>query len=101
MSVLIENMIIPSEGEYPITLYVCSDGTAYIDAWSLPQDCDKFPVVSVVRGKWILKHDYSTEEIEDGEKYWECSLYGCGSDSYDTTWHTPFCPNCGADMRGE
>lgn len=53
----------------------------------------------VVRGKWILKHDYSTEEIEDGEKYWECSLCGCGSDSYDTTWHTPFCPNCGADMR--
>lgn len=58
-------------------------------------------VVPVVRGKWILKHDYSTEEIEDGEKYWECSLCGCGSDSYDTTWHTPFCPNCGADMREE
>lgn len=52
-------------------------------------------------GKWILVEDYSTEEIEDGEKYWVCSLCGCGSDSYDTTYHTNYCPNCGADMRGE
>ena len=50
-------------------------------------------------GEWILKQEYDICE-EDGEKFWECSLCGCGSDSYDTTYHTNFCPNCGADMRG-
>lgn len=57
-------------------------------------------VVERKRGKWVLVEDFSTEEIEDGEKYWVCSLCGCGSDSYDTTYHTNYCPNCGADMRG-
>lgn len=51
-------------------------------------------------GKWILKQEYNICE-EDGEKYWECSLCGCGSDSYDTTFHTNFCPNCGCQMDGE
>lgn len=53
----------------------------------------------VVRGKWILVKDWSNEVVECGEKYWVCSLCGCGSDSYDTTYHTNFCPNCGADMQ--
>ena len=52
------------------------------------------------RGKWLLKQEYSIYE-GDGEKFWECSLCGCGSDSYDTTFHTNFCPNCGAIMRGD
>ena len=52
-------------------------------------------------GKWILVKDWSNEVVECGEKYWVCSLCGCGSDSYDTTYHTSFCPNCGADMREE
>lgn len=54
-------------------------------------------VVKQRKGKWILKQEYDISE-EDGEKYWECSLCGCGSDSYDTTYHTNFCPNCGARM---
>ncbi len=92
MSVLIENMIIPPEGEYPITLYVCSDGTAYIDAWSLPQDCDKFPVVSAVRGKWILNKDGSGTCSECGFVQNSC----WDLDNWDN-----FCHHCGADMREE
>lgn len=64
----------------------------------------RIPTADVVErkhGKWILVQDFSTEEIEDGEKYWVCSFCGCGSDSYDTTYHTNYCPNCGADMREE
>lgn len=30
MSVLIKGMEMPPEGEYRMTLYVCSDGSAYI-----------------------------------------------------------------------
>lgn len=93
MSVLIENMIIPSEGEYPITLYVCSDGTAYIDAWSLPQDCDKFPVVSIFtkHGKWVLK--------TFNDEYGDYQLYECNICGEVTAQRRNYCPFCGADMR--
>ena len=46
-------------------------------------------------GKWILK----SEAPITREKYWECSLCGCGSDSFDTVYFTPYCPNCGAKME--
>lgn len=47
MSILIKNMEMPTEGEYNMTLYVCSDGSAYMDVASLPVDNDKFEVVPV------------------------------------------------------
>lgn len=50
----------------------------------------------VVRGRWIRKHDDVC--------YWsECSI--CGEyppkNRYGQEWLSDFCPNCGADMRGE
>ena len=56
------------------------------------------------KGKWI---DYDAEDINDYpiEAWQSCRCTSCGK------WHTtpykynfdqyPFCPNCGADMRGE
>ena len=55
-------------------------------------------VVERVRGEW--------REIEDrdGDRHWQCSA--CGIDWYfiegtPSENGTNFCPNCGADMRGE
>lgn len=56
--------------------------------------------IPVRRGRWILKRTVG-DESDEPEQYWECSLCGCGSDSYDTVYHTPYCPNCGARMDGE
>lgn len=65
---------------------------------SLGQKMDD--VQPVKHGKWILKSQYESIE-EYPEQYWECSLCGCGSDSFDTVYHTNYCPNCGARMDGE
>lgn len=65
------------------------------------QNLESADVVEQKYGRWVLVKDWSTEIIEDNEKYWECSLCGCGSDNYDTTYHTKFCPQCGARMDGE
>ncbi len=53
-------------------------------------------VREVKRGKWIKK--------QDDVCYWTaCSE--CGNktpyDRWHQGWESPFCPNCGADMRGE
>ena len=67
--------------------------------WMLDK-ADEIPnaadVVPVRRGEWVLIDD---DGFQDGERYWKCSLCGCGSDSYDTVYHTPYCPNCGAKME--
>lgn len=65
-------------------------------------DVEDFPAADVrpvVRAHWT---DHRTIE-HDGE--WYCSNCGnevticmCGKDK---TWRYPFCPNCGADMRGD
>lgn len=47
MSVLVKGMEMPKEGEYRMTLYVCSDGQAYVDVESFPVDEDRFDVVPV------------------------------------------------------
>lgn len=57
-------------------------------------------VQPVRHGRWILESTHEGLE-DDPEQYWECSLCGCGSDSFDTVYHTPYCPNCGAKMDGE
>ena len=43
------------------------------------------------RGQWLIKQD------RNGSTYGECSR--CHSIQY--AGHTPYCPYCGADMRGE
>lgn len=47
MSVLIKGMEMPGKGEYLMTLYVDSDGSAYIDVESFPEDKDKFDAIEV------------------------------------------------------
>lgn len=56
------------------------------------------PTVERPRGEWINHLDL-TEDYYGESK--QCSL--CGYKDYNTrrfSWHK-FCPNCGADMRGE
>ena len=59
------------------------------------------PVREVVRGKWIHINDGEDEPIDEREMRgwmpWYCSVCGVGVGKHQTT----FCPNCGADMRGE
>ena len=47
MGVYIKGMEMPTEGEYNMTLYVCSDGSAYMDVASFPVDKDRFEAVPV------------------------------------------------------
>ena len=67
---------------------------------------DAIPTADVlenVRGEWI--HKYTHESLHDRTGIW-CSA--CGRDAlqdsegyYIEDCETDFCPNCGADMRGE
>ena len=57
---------------------------------------DRAPTIEarpVVRGEWLLRH-------EGRGHYWECSVCHTNPCIY-VTKDTNFCPNCGADMRGE
>ena len=51
------------------------------------------------KGKWQDNH----RQIFDGTFYWfrECSVCGYERNDDDSEKDTNFCPNCGADMRGE
>ena len=70
------------------------------------QAIDEQPTADVrenVRGEWI--HKYTHESLHDRTGIW-CSA--CGRDAlqdsegyYIEDCETDFCPNCGADMRGE
>ena len=48
-----------------------------------------------VRGGWIEKQEPIPWCEDDVNVFWECSV--CASPNYGAS---PFCPNCGADMRG-
>lgn len=71
--------------------------TVISKAWKRLKAIPSAEVEPVKRGKWILK----SEAPITREKYWECSLCGCGSDSFDTVYFTPYCPYCGAKMFPE
>lgn len=56
-------------------------------------------VVERKRGEWVWKTESKLDEHTGeywGEEY--CSCPFCGKDS---DWEHNFCPNCGADMRGD
>lgn len=68
-------------------------------------DCPLSEVPERKKGKWI---DAEWENINTGEKRKgrRCSVCGNGYFRYDVSVNTVsdipnFCPNCGADMRGE
>lgn len=49
---------------------------------------DELPTVEPVRGEWEYSKEYNT-----------CSCSVCGE--IPNCFEPKFCPNCGADMRGE
>ena len=50
------------------------------------------------KGKWIGKEQFANSP----EFYsWQCSVCGCVLEDPTLDKPYPFCPNCGADMRGE
>ena len=59
---------------------------------------EEAPTVERPRGEWINHLDLTEDYCGESK---QCSL--CGYKDYNTRrflWHK-FCPNCGADMRGE
>ena len=60
------------------------------DYANFPDKCGSF-IHDRLQGKWI----YDTEHSITIDMY-KCSVCGC-----DGHTHFNFCPNCGADMRGE
>ena len=50
--------------------------------------------VEVVHGRWIERYEKVSWQEDDVERFFECSICGCISGYY-----SPYCPNCGADMR--
>lgn len=52
--------------------------------------------VPVVQGKWTRENNYGI---------WKCSECGCKVNRVNplkgNIWNYYYCPNCGADMRGE
>ena len=54
------------------------------------------PTVEPVRGEWIVKED------ENCFATWDyCSICGFSTGFAGSSHYINFCPNCGADMRGE
>lgn len=50
------------------------------------------------KGQWIVKEQF----VNSPEFYsWQCSVCGCVLEDPTLDKPYPFCPNCGADMRGE
>ena len=60
-------------------------------AWWLINHAKLADVRENVRGEWIFPYE--------DKKYKRCSA--CGKTFYSIPATSNFCPNCGADMRGE
>lgn len=85
-------MIIESEAEY---LYGEGLDVSAYRMWKLQNQIRDIPSADVrenIHGEW------ETIDYDDGEYEFRCS--SCQS-QYDMPSKTNFCPNCGADMRGE
>lgn len=52
-------------------------------------------VVEVKRGEWIERQEKLTWCEDDVEVYYKCSICGCNNFG-----ESPYCPNCGAIMKG-
>ena len=75
----------------------------YVFASALNTICGNvrnFPTIEPERkkGKWVGKERF----VNSPEFYsWQCSVCGCVLEDPTLDKPYPFCPNCGADMRGE
>lgn len=90
--------------------------TRYIDADKLQQDykeihdgkrsllIDTAPTADVrenVRGEWLDYWDNPIKLYFDGRYSAHCSVCGYHQEYEEEMNSANFCPNCGADMRGE
>lgn len=73
----------------PGTTCVIGAGVKEADVFSKLESLPSADVMQVVHGKWIDTDNYY--------RRWKCSE--CGSHTKEA--QPPFCPYCGADMRGE
>ena len=56
------------------------------------------PSAEPKKGTWVGKEQF----VNSPEFYsWQCSVCGCVLEDPTLDKPYPFCPNCGADMRGE
>lgn len=95
MSVLIKNMEKPINCQHCIFAdyegRFCYAAKEYIPMLGMPNFC---PITEQKKGKWIKMSD------ADGI-YWACSECGEDIPRTESIDKINFCPNCGADMRGE
>lgn len=84
---------------YSDCTYDCLNRKLVVDLAQVERLIEEAPTIEErPRGEWINHLDL-TEDYYGESK--QCSL--CGYKDYNTrrfSWHK-FCPNCGADMRGE
>ncbi len=76
-----------------------ADECALVD--SIEEQLEKLPSAQPkrIKGRWIGT-DY--DGFADGNHVydeWKCSICGYVVEDEEPTWN--FCPNCGADMRGD
>ena len=72
-----------------------SKGAELVPIFRMKQWFEHLEYIERKRGKWIDAHD--------GTFYWfrQCNNCGFEREDCDCKKDTNFCPNCGADMRGE
>ena len=77
------------KGYYETLKYNVANGTKY-KPWKIIANGK--PYEERQNGGWLSADD-------DHIKCSVCGEYGIHNDWYDCNYYTPFCPNCGADMR--
>lgn len=91
------------KGQILLRKFTVSQESEYARGWNdgleaVAQNAPDADVVPAVRGRWVLK-----ETVHFGLKEYKCSK--CSDDEYWKKYYCrgneTYCPNCGADMRGE
>lgn len=67
--------------------------------WELIQAIPAADVVERKRGEWKECQHISYDEWRDEDVYWY--TYVCSNCHFEAMDNSHFCPNCGADMRGD
>ena len=99
MSILIRGMVMPQccgECKFMVDRWCYASEDAYFVLYKRHPDCPLVEVPTPYKGEWIVNYDEDCPQ--DG--IFKCSI--CGQIiSVETPIPLNFCPNCGADMRGE
>lgn len=78
-----------------VASYHCSDDKA-IELWNHRAD-----VLENVKGQWLDYCDNPIKSYFDGRYSAHCSVCGYHPEYEEEMHSANFCPNCGADMRGD